>query len=48
MTKVDEGDKIQKRRNQGLIIADDMIVYISNPKHSTRELGKQPQQSGWI
>ena len=33
-----KGIQIGKEEIQGSLFADDMIVYISNPKNSTREL----------
>jgi hypothetical protein len=39
-----KGIQIEKEEVKILLFADDMIVYLSNPKNSTREL----QQSGWI
>ena len=37
-TKGDQGDEIGKEEVKISLFADDMIVYISDPKNSTREL----------
>jgi hypothetical protein len=38
ITKGDKGDKIGKDKVKISLFADDMIVYISDPKNFTREL----------
>jgi hypothetical protein len=46
-----KGIQIEKEEVKISLFADDMILYLSDPKNSTRELlkpDKQPQQSGSI
>ena len=48
-TKGDKGDKTWNGKFKVSLFTGDMIIYIEDPKTSTKELiEKQLQQSGWI